>query len=77
MLTTKRKGEIALLLVVDKFQRQGIHLGPALWENVREITERIGISFEEGMEFMEGLAREMMGTTFPKPKASKSVGKRS
>jgi len=66
MLSEQRKGEIALLYVELKFKEKGVHIGANFKEQVAETAKKIGISFEETMEFIEGLMRAEFEKAFSK-----------
>ena len=64
MLDEKRKGEIALKLLKMRIRMDGIRLGKNTRREVGNSAKEIGISFEEAIEFMEDLAKELMMETF-------------
>lgn len=59
-----RKGEIALLYLKHKVGRDGIRLGPDLRRDVGNTAKAIGAPFEEAMEFVEEMTREMVDRLF-------------
>jgi len=73
MLTEARKGEIALMLLKMRVRTDGIRLGKNTRREVGNTAKEIGIPFEEAIEFMEGLAQELMVETFADKKDNTGV----
>ena len=61
-----RKGQIAFLFLRRQIREKGIRLTPSFRREVGNEAKAIGVSFEEAMEFAEGLVREVIEGMFPK-----------
>ena len=60
----KRRGEIAVMVVRQKFAENGIRLSSDFRRDAGNAAKKIGISIEEAMEFAEGFVRELVEQTF-------------
>ena len=63
----KRRGEIAVMCVRQKFMENGIRLSSNFRREIGNTAKQIGISTEEAMEFVEGFVRELIKETFALP----------
>lgn len=59
-------GEIALQLLRDRVNREGIHLGPGFRESIARHARVLGIPFPEAWELAQMLAYEIVDRTFAK-----------
>ena len=66
MLSKERQGEIALLFLKHKLQRDGVMLSPSIHREIGNVAKALGISVEEAMEFAEMIVREHVEAMFPK-----------
>ena len=73
MITEARKGEIALKLLKMRVRMDGIRLGKNTRREVGNTAKEIDIPFDEAIEFMEDLARELMVETFANKKDDTGV----
>ncbi len=64
-MTQERKGQIALLMVRDRFRDEGIRLKPDMKRNIGNLASKIGVPTDELLQFVEGLTREMVEEVFP------------
>ncbi len=63
----KRKGEIALAVVKYRLIQTGIHLN-SIKRDLGNISQSMGISSDELMEFAEFVTRELVDETFGEKK---------
>ena len=61
-----RRNEIAYLFLKYKLKREGAHVCPNFRRDVGSTAATIGISFEEALEFVEPVIRELVDETFVK-----------
>lgn len=61
-----RKGQIALLVLKEKFRREGIRLESDYESKLRVVSEAIGVPYEEIREFFELIVRERVDEMFKK-----------
>ena len=60
-----RKGQVAILFVKHVFREKGIHFTPNFRREVGNEAKAIGVSFDEAIEFMELITRELFEEIFP------------
>jgi hypothetical protein len=66
-----RKGQIALLILKHKLEKEGVKIDPNFRRNVGNTASALGIPIEEAMEFVEELTRELVEKTFAKKPSKK------
>ena len=64
-LTNERKGQIALILVKDRFRNDGLRLKPDMTRQIYSDASRLGIPGIEMVQFAEELVRELVEEVFP------------
>jgi len=70
-MTEQRKGEIALIILKDRLQHEGIRLKPDMKREISNTAKRLNIPEDEFMELFEEMVRDGINKMFP-PK-SRSV----
>jgi len=65
IVTEERKGQIALLLVRDRFRNDGVRLKPDMRRDIGNTAKKIGVPVDELVEFVGGITREMVDEVFP------------
>lgn len=63
-----RKGELAVLMLKYLLRRKGIHLGQNFKDDIREVAVKIGVSYDEAIEFAEIIVRDVVNEAFQKGK---------
>lgn len=71
-MTEERKGQIALLLLMDRLRGEGIRLKPDMKREIGNQATKIGVPIEEVMQFVEWMVRELVEEVFP-PRSSSFV----
>ena len=77
-MTEERKGQIALLLMKKQLRESGIKLRRGLNRELANEAKTIGISYEEAVEFVTEVYRELFDAqiaSLAKPPAPESVAK--
>lgn len=64
-MDTKRKGEIALLFLKYKLQRDKIQLGKNTRREICNIAKEIGVDADEAVEFIGTITHELVEEVFP------------
>jgi hypothetical protein len=64
MLTEERKGEIALMILKMRLRMDGIRLGRNTRREIGNTAKELGVPFEEALQLMEELTKELMVETF-------------
>ncbi len=64
-MNEKRKGEIALLFLKNKLQKDGIRLNQRAKREIGNTAKEIGVNTDEIMEFTEIITRELVDEIFP------------
>lgn len=63
-LTTERKGEIALLMLIDRLKREGLTLAPSSRRDLHATAKRIGVPAEELAELVLEILPRLIGAAF-------------
>jgi len=66
MLSDKRRGEIALLILKDRIYQEGAEVSAKTKRGIHSRAKKLGINPDELMEFGEELVRETVERVFPK-----------
>jgi len=68
VLTEERMGQIALLFLKERLQREGIRISQNTKREIGSIAKIIGIDPDEAMAFVETITREMIDEIFKNKK---------
>lgn len=63
-MNDKRKGEIALLVLRNQLQKEGVRIGNNTKREIGSTAKELGIDIKEMTEFVQVMAREIFDKAF-------------